>query len=214
MVLVGRTNSNIPEAQAFYAQVKDKVASFGRNPDHVKILPGLMPILGATREEAQETYDKLISMTSDEVSIRSLNHYSGGIDLTKLDPDMKLPELPIANTAKARQAQVVAKARAENWSIRQTAQFVAVAQGHHAVVGNASDIADLMQEWLEAEACDGFMLMSPFYPVPLERIVDHLVPELQRRGIFRTEYEGTTLRDSLGIPVPENRYSKLTAAAE
>ena len=207
--MIFTAQSTIPEGQAFYRKVKDQVASFGRNPDHVKIMPGLMPILGATREEAQETYDKLVSMTSDEVSIRSLNHYSGGIDLTKLDPDMILPELPPANTAKARQDLIVAKAKQENWTIRQTAQFVAVAQGHHTVVGSAADVADLMQDWLENEACDGFMLMSPFYPVPLERIVDHLVPELQRRGIFRTEYEGTTLRDSLGIPVPENRYTAM-----
>lgn len=205
--LVFTAQSNIPEAQEFYADVKARVAACGRHPDHVKILPGLMPILGTTRAEAQETYEKLISLTSDEVSIRSLNHYSGGLDLTKLPPDDPLPELPVANTAKARQAQVVAKAKANNWSIRQTAQFVAVAQGHHVVVGDANDLADLMQEWLEARACDGFMLIQPFYPVPLERIVDNLVPELQRRGIFRTEYEGTTLRDSLGIPVPENRYT-------
>ena len=210
--MIFTAQSTIPEGQAFYKKVKEQVASFGRNPDHVKIMPGLMPILGATREEAQETYDKLVSMTLDEVSIRSLNHYSGGLDLTQLDPDIPLPDLPPANTAKARQDLIVAKARAENLTIRQTAQYVAVAQGHHTVVGSASDVADLMQAWLEAGACDGFMLMSPFYPVPLERIVDHLVPELQRRGIFRTEYEGTTLRDSLGIPVPENRYTAMAKA--
>jgi alkanesulfonate monooxygenase SsuD/methylene tetrahydromethanopterin reductase-like flavin-dependent oxidoreductase (luciferase family) len=87
------------------------------------------------------------------------------------------------------------------------ARYLGTSLGHHLVVGSPARVADVMQAWLEAEACDGFMLMFPFYPRPLEDFVRLVVPELQRRGIFRTAYEGRTLRENLGVPVPPNRYA-------
>ena len=101
----------------------------------------------------------------------------------------------------------MAKAKAENLSIRQVARYLGTSLGHQLVVGTATSIADKMQEWLEAGACDGFTLLFPFYTKPLDDFVRLVVPELQRRGLFRTAYPGTTLRDSLGIPAPPNHFT-------
>ena len=119
---------------------------------------------------------------------------------------MPLPELPPSNAAKARQQHLMDKAKRENLSIIQVARYLGTSLGHQLLVGTPSRIADTMQKWVEQCACDGFTLMFPYYPTPLEDFVELVVPELQRRGLFRHEYEGRTLRENLGRRAPPSHW--------
>lgn len=206
--LVFTAQSDLAEAQAFYADLKARAARHGRDPQHVKIMPGLMTIIGETEDAAQAKYRDLQGLLSDANSMRQLARLCGDLDIFAFPPDAPLPPLPISNAAQARQRHLVEKAKREGLSIIQTARYLATSLGHHLLVGTPAGIADTMQHWIESRACDGFTLLSPHYPVPLEQFVALVVPELQRRGLFRTEYAGRTLRDHLGLPVPPNRYEQ------
>jgi alkanesulfonate monooxygenase SsuD/methylene tetrahydromethanopterin reductase-like flavin-dependent oxidoreductase (luciferase family) len=186
--------------------LKSRAAAHGRNPDHVKIMPGFMSIIGETQNEADQLAGELQAMMDDATAMRLLARLCGDLDIFAYPIDGPLPDLPPSNAAKARQEHLMAKAKAENLSIRQVARYLGTSLGHQLVVGTAQSIADKMQEWLEAGACDGFTLLFPFYTKPLDDFVRLVVPELQRRGLFRTAYPGTTLRDSLGIPAPPNHF--------
>jgi alkanesulfonate monooxygenase SsuD/methylene tetrahydromethanopterin reductase-like flavin-dependent oxidoreductase (luciferase family) len=197
----------LAEGRAFRAEVRALAAGFGRDPDHLRIMPGLMTIVGRTEDEAQEKLAALAALISDEAAMRLLARLCGDLDIYAYPIDGPLPPLPPSNAAKARQQLLVDLARQENLSIRQVARYLGTSLGHQLVVGTPASIADRMQAWLEGGACDGFTLMFPHFPRPLEDFVDLVVPELQRRGIYRTAYEGRTLRESLGIPVPPNRHT-------
>jgi FMN-dependent oxidoreductase (nitrilotriacetate monooxygenase family) len=205
--IVFTAQTTLEDAQAFRADLRDRVKQYDRAPDSIKILPGLMPIVGRTEEEAQAKLEAIQALLPVNAIVGALERHSGGIDLSQHSPDGPLPELPPSNSAKGRQDLLVELARRHNWSIRQLANFVALAGGHLVVVGSAGKVADLMQDWFENGGADGFNLMFPFFPTPLDDFVDLVVPELQKRGIYRTEYEGKTLRENLGLPVPDNRYT-------
>ena len=194
----------IADAQAFYADVKSRAAAVGRNPDHIKILPGALVVVGDTVEAAKEKRARLDSLVHYESAIGSLS-IALGVDARAFDPDGPLPEIPETEHSKSGRERAIAIARRENLTVRQLAQRLG-GYGGAAIVGTAQTIADEMQEWLESRACDGFNVMFPFVPAGLDEFVDQVVPELQRRGIFRMEYEGTTLREHLGLPRPENRF--------
>lgn len=194
----------IADAQAFYADVKSRAAAVGRNPDHIKILPGALVVVGDTVEAAKEKRARLDSLVHYESAIGSLS-IALGVDARAFDPDGPLPEIPETEHSKSGRERAIAIARRENLTVRQLAQRLG-GYGGAAIVGTAQTIADEMQEWLESRACDGFNVMFPFVPAGLDEFVDEVVPELQRRGIFRTEYEGATLREHLGLPRPENRF--------
>ncbi len=204
--IVFTAQSDLAEAQAFYADLKARAVRHGRDPAHVKIMPGLMTIIGETEDEAQAKYRELQALLSDENSMRLLARLCGDLDIFAFPPDAPLPPLPLSNAAQARQRHLVEKAAREKLSIIQVARYLGTSLGHQLLVGTPASIADTMEAWLTQGACDGFTLLSPHYPVPLERFVDLVVPELQRRGLFRTDYAGSTLRDHLGLPVPPNRY--------
>ncbi|GGC42944.1 monooxygenase [Siccirubricoccus deserti] len=205
--LVFTAQTVLEEGKAFYDDVKARAVRHGRHPDDVKILPGLMTIVGRTEAEAQEKLASLQALISDEAAMRLLARLCGDLDIHAFPIDGPLPPLPPSNAAKARQQLIVDLARKEKLSIRQVARYLGTSLGHQLQVGTPAMIADRMQEWLEAGACDGFNLMFPHFPKPLEDFVDMVVPELQRRGIYRTAYEGKTLRENLGVPVPRNRYA-------
>jgi alkanesulfonate monooxygenase SsuD/methylene tetrahydromethanopterin reductase-like flavin-dependent oxidoreductase (luciferase family) len=130
----------------------------------------------------------------------ALGHDASGFDL-----DGPLPEIPESNASKSGRERVIERARRHNLTVRQLAQ-IAGSYGGLALVGTPSMIADQMEEWLHSEACDGFNIMFPYVPGGLDDFVDQVVPELQRRDLFRREYEGKTLRENLGLPRPENRF--------
>ena len=191
-------------AQAFYADVKGRATSIGRNPDHIKILPACMVIVGDSLEEAKEMRAKLDSLVHLDSAVASLS-IAIGTDATAFDLDGPLPEIPQSNASQSGRDRVVQTANEEGLPVRQLAQRLGGFSGP-AIMGTPKMIADEMEEWLIERGSDGFTVMFPYVPGGLDAFVDHVVPELQRRGLFRTEYEGSTLRENLGLPRPENRF--------
>src|ERR1700678_2411080 len=173
----------LPDAQAFYADVKGRMDRLGRNRDHLKILPGAFVVVGESIEEAREKRARLDSLVYYESAIASLS-IALGHDASVFDPDAALPEIPESNASKTRRHRVVALAKRENLTVRQLAQRLGGYSGL-AFVGTPKSIADSMEEWLIGEGCDGFNVMFPYLPEGLDDFVDKVVPELQRRGLFR-----------------------------
>ncbi len=202
--VVFAAGGRLPDAQAFYADVKGRMEALGRNRDHLKILPGAFVVVGETVDEAREKRARLDSLVHYESAIASLS-IALGHDASVFDPDAPLPEIPQSNASKTSRDRVVAMAKRENLTVRQLAQRLGGYSGL-AFVGTPKTIADSMEEWLIGEGCDGFNVMFPFVPEGLDDFVDKVVPELQRRGLFRREYEGRTLRENLGLPKPRNRF--------
>ncbi len=194
----------LEEGKAFYADVKGRMAAIGRDPDHLKILPAAFVVVGDTLEEAQAKRARLDNLVHYDSGIRSLNIMLGH-DVSGFDPDGPLPEIPESNASKSARDRIVRRARAEGLTIRELAAQAGSYSGL-AFVGTARAIADAMEQWLDERASDGFNVMFPFVPAGLDAFTRQVVPELQRRGIFRKEYEGTTLREHLGLPRPENRF--------
>ena len=196
--------STLVDGQRFYADVKGRLASLGRSRDHLKILPGVLAIVGDTVEEARAKRRTLDSLVHSDSAIANLSMRLG-TDASGFDPDGPLPEIPETNASKTARQSLIDMARRENLTVRQLAQRVGGYAGL-AMVGTAATIADEMEAWLLGDACDGFNVMFPFLPAGLDDFVDKVVPELQRRGLFRREYEGRTLRENLGLPRPPNRF--------
>jgi alkanesulfonate monooxygenase len=195
----------IGDAQKLYADIKGRMDRLGRNRDHLKILPGAFVVVGDSVEQAREKRALLDSKVHYANAIASLS-ISLGTDASGFDPDGPLPDnIPETNASKSGRQRVIDLAARENLTVRQLAQRLG-GYGGSAFVGTPMTIADQMQEWLETEASDGFNIMFPYLPEGLNDFVDKVIPELQRRGIFRTEYEGRTLRENLGLPRPENRF--------
>jgi len=194
-------------AQKFYATMKAKVADAGRNPEHYKILPGFMPIVGRNQQDAQKKLAELMRLVVPAVALKMMSSRFGH-DLSGYDLDGPIPDLPLSNAIQSHAKVAYDKARKDNLTLRDVYNRIAVARGYLFACGDAATIADLMEEWFVDRACDGFVLVPPYFPVAFDEFVDQVVPELQKRGIFRREYSGSTLREHLGLPVPINRYSK------
>jgi alkanesulfonate monooxygenase len=168
-------------------------------------LPACFVVVGDTVEEAKAKRAKLDSLVNYANAIASLS-IALGHDASKFDPDGPLPDnIPESNASKSGRERAIKLAKADNLTVRQLAQRLGGYSGL-AMVGTAETIADEMEEWIESEASDGFTVMFPYLPGGLDDFVTGVVPELQRRGLFRREYEGTTLREHLGLPRPRNRY--------
>jgi len=189
-------------AKAFYDDVKARVARAGRNPDQLKIMPGVSPIVGRTRDEARSKFDALQTLIPDEVGLALLASYLSTEALEGLPLDGPMPDLKANEGMQSRQQLVIDQSRREGLSIRQVAQHFAGARGHWRLIGTAADIADELEAWFVGGACDGFNVMPAWFPGELDDFVDLVIPELQRRGLFRTQYEGRTLRANLGLEVP------------
>lgn len=196
--------SSIERAQAFHADIRRRMVENGRDPDLLRVLPAAFVVVGDTVEEAKAKRAHLDSLVHYDSGIHSLSGMLGH-DVSDYDPDGPLPEIPPTNASQSARERVIDLARRENLTIRELAARAGSYSGL-AFVGTPQTIADQMQEWLEARASDGFNIMFPWLPGGLDDFVDRVVPELQRRGIFRRDYEGSTLRDHLGLPRPANRY--------
>jgi FMN-dependent oxidoreductase (nitrilotriacetate monooxygenase family) len=192
-------------AVAFYASVKAHAAAAGRDPDAMLVMPGILPILGRTRQEAQDRFDRLQELVHPRVGLPLLASVYG--DLSGLSPDAPLPPpLPSGNAVKSGHDALVRLGRQPGMTVAKLYRIMAGAQGHNMVVGTAADVADLMQDWFEGRGCDGWNIMPAFLPAPAIEAFEWLVPELQRRGLAQTSYAGDgTLRGSLGLARPAFR---------
>ncbi len=195
---------NLEAGKSFYRDVKGRMERLGRNPDHLKILPAAFLVVADSIEEAQEERRRLDSLVHYDSGIASLNGMLG-YDVSGYDPDGPLPEIPETNASRSARERMSELARRENLSIRQLAQRAGSYAGL-AFVGTPGSIADEMEQWLVERGSDGFNVMFSWLPGGLEAVVRKLIPELQRRGIFRRDYAGTTLREHLGLPRPGNRF--------
>jgi alkanesulfonate monooxygenase len=202
----------LSQAQALYEDIKSRMDKLGRDRDHLKILPGAFVVVGDTLDEAQKKRELLDSLVHYDSAIAGLSVILG-TDVSKFDPDGPLPPIPESNASKSARDRMVEYAAKNNVTVRQLAKRVG-GYGGLSFVGTPATIADQMEEWLTTYASDGFNIMFPFLPQGLDDFVDKVVPELQRRGIFRKEYEGRTLRENLGLPRPKNRFFEASGAAD
>lgn len=213
--LVFTSQPDLETARIFYADVKARAEKIGRNRDHIKILPACMVILGETKDEALKKRAILDNCVHEDSCLPSLS-IALGVDASQFDLDGPLPEIPETNQGKTARERAIMIARKDNLTVRQLAQRIG-GYASLAMVGTVKSVADEMEEWLAMEGSDGFTIQFPYHPGGLFDFVDLLVPELQRRGIFRHDYRGTTLRENLGLPRPENRFftgSKSQQAAQ
>jgi alkanesulfonate monooxygenase len=197
--------NSLAAAKHFYGDVKGRMERIDRVRDHMKILPACLVVVGDTVAEARAKRAKLDSLVDYANAIASLS-IALGCDASTFDPDGPLPDIPESNESRSARERAIAMAKRDSLTVRALAQRLG-GYGGLAMVGTAATIADEMEEWLAADACDGFIIMFPYLPGGLDDFVDKVVPELQRRGLFRREYEGTTLRENLGLPRPGNKFS-------
>lgn len=210
--VVFTAQQTLAEAQAFYSGLKGRLAKYGRSPDDLKIMPGVFPVIGKTEQEAKDKYEQLQELIHPTVGLGLLSGLVGGVDLSSYPLDGPVPELPDTELAKSRLKLLTDLAKRENLTIRQLYLAIAGARGHRTIWGTPQQIADQLEEWFVNGGADGFNIMPPWLPGGLDKFVDLVIPELQRRGLFRTEYEGRTLRENLGLPRPENQFSTVGAS--
>lgn len=202
--LVFTAQQSLDEAVAFADTVRDRAVAAGRRREDVVVMPGLMPFVAETQEEAQRLHDELQALVDPRIAI-GLASAMMGADLGQYPLDGPVPDLPPTQGWQSRQKLFFDLAHAEGLTIRQLAVRIAVARGHKVVIGTATQIADEMEAWFRAGAADGFNIMPPTLPHGLDDFARLVVPELQRRGLFRTDYEGDTLRANLGLARPAGR---------
>ncbi|QHN18615.1 LLM class flavin-dependent oxidoreductase [Gordonia amarae] len=212
-------HQSLANAQAFYSDIKSQAKGLGRNPDHIKILPGLSPFIADTETAAKELEREFNELTVPAYGLKQIRGLAD-VDLSALDLDAPVPLDAFGeagnvtdNTRSRKQvvAEIVAKERP---TVRRLLHRLAGARGHRVFAGTPEQVADTIEEWFTSGAADGFNVMPPYYPGGLTDFTEHVVPILQRRGLFRTEYTGTTLRDHLGLPRPENQFAIRQASAQ
>ncbi|MFB5265712.1 LLM class flavin-dependent oxidoreductase [Paenibacillus enshidis] len=205
-------HETLEEAAEFYRDVKARAAAFGRNPEQVLIFPGISPIIGSTPEEAERKYQEIAGLVTIENALNYLGRFFEHHDFSQYSLDEPFPDLGDLgkNSFQSGTDKIKKNAREKGLTLRQVALQAATPRS--GFIGTPEQVADQIQAWFEEEAADGFMITSAV-PTGLEDFVNQVVPILQERGIYRTEYESDTLRGNLGLPVPENRYVRKKATA-
>lgn len=198
-------------AQAFYADLKSLVAAEGRAPGEVLILPGLSPMIGATEAEAQRLAREVNDLSHQEVGRKRLSARFGGHDFSHLPLDRSLapedfPQPSSVEAARSRTEVILSLVRRERPTLRELLASLAGARGHFTAVGTPEQIADLIEDWFVDGAADGFNIMPPLLPAMLDAFSAEVIPLLHRRGLFRTAYEGKTLREHYGLPWPQSAF--------
>jgi FMN-dependent oxidoreductase (nitrilotriacetate monooxygenase family) len=203
------TAQSFTEAQDFYGRIKSEAVQRGRQSDDVKVMPGFAFIVARTEHDARMRFERLQSLISPEVAMQRLSSISGNYDFSAHDIDGAFPDLDWERTTgqRSRLKLLVDRAHAQGWTIRQAANWVAGTKGHNLVVGSPEQIADEMEKWFREGAADGFNLMPLTLPGDLVAFIELVLPELRRRKLFRKEYEGATLRENLGLPMPANVFA-------
>jgi FMN-dependent oxidoreductase (nitrilotriacetate monooxygenase family) len=196
-------------AQEFYADLKRLAAAQGRNPAHILILPGLSPMIGSTEAEARRLEREVNDLSDPEVGRKRLSGRFGGHDFSHLPLDRPLapedfPDPSSVEAARSRTEVILNLVRRDKPTLRQLLGYLAGARGHYVMSGTPEQVADLMEDWLADGAADGFNIMPPLLPAQLDVFSAEVIPLLQRRGLFRTEYAGATLREHYGLPWPSS----------
>ncbi|MEE4451420.1 LLM class flavin-dependent oxidoreductase [Novosphingobium resinovorum] len=191
--------STFEQARAFRDDIRARAVAWGRNPDHVKVMPGALVVLGETREEAQARWAELDTRIDLRAAQARLQLALKAYDLSGHDLDAPFPDVPPESVV-SRGRHHVEAAKREGLTLRQVLIRSSASNAHFAVIGTVKDVADELAHWFENGACDGFNIMPAVNPTSFEEFIEKVVPELQNRGLFRTEYEGTTLRDNLEAP--------------
>lgn len=205
--VVFTAQTSLAKAQAFYADLKGRLARYGRGEDELKIMPGVFIVVGASEAEAREKFEQFQELVEPEVGVALLGRMLGNFDLSGYPLDGPLPELPLTeNGQQSRQKLLTELAGSEQLTLAQLGRRIAGGRGHHSLIGTPAQIADELQAWFEGRGADGFNVLVPHLPLGLEDVATQVVPELQRRGLFRTEYRGRTLREHLGLPYPRNPF--------
>lgn len=200
-------------AQKFYEDMKSRAVRHGRRPDQLRVFPGVVIYTGASDAEAREKYEEMQALISPNVGVRHLSHYVD-MDLTGYDLDDPFPQLSEDKAGgSSRRYAIASVAHRENLTIRQTYERFLPSFGHVVMVGGAETVADQIEDWYRSKACDGFNVHVGYQPAGLEGVVDFVIPELQRRGLFKTEYNGKTLRERLGLETPDNQFFNAALAA-
>ncbi len=208
--LVFTAQQTVEDARAFYSGVKGRLAAYGRGTHELKILPGVSPFVGQSEQEAQEKFEQLQSLIDPVLGVGLLSSFLGNVDLSAYPIDGPFPlGLPVTEGWKSRQDLFEKLARRGNLTIRQLYEKVATGRGHWTVVGTPKTIADQLEHWFNTGAADGFNILSPTLPRGLKDFSELVIPELQRRGLFRTEYTGRTLREHLGLTRPVNPHAHI-----
>lgn len=206
--VVFTAQTSLANAQAFYADLKGRLSQYGRHQDSLKIMPGIFVVVGVTEAQAQEKFQTFQRLVEPEVGVALLGRMLGNFDLSQFPLDGPLPDLPLTESGQqSRQKLLTELAGEENLSLAELGRKIAGGRGHYTLVGTAVQIADQMQAWFEQGAADGFNVLVPHLPAGLEDFANEVIPELQRRGLFRTEYEGRTLRENLGLTRPANSFT-------
>jgi N-acetyl-S-(2-succino)cysteine monooxygenase len=169
-------------------------------------MPGVLAVVGRTKAEAEDQFAECQALIHPEIGVAALSEMVA-MDLSKYPLDGPLPEVPLTNSQQGRQKVIVEMARRDGLTIRQLYQRASPARAHRIICGTAVEIADSLELWYTSGAADGFNVLSLTLPGGFADFADLVVPELQRRGLFRTKYEGRTLRENLGLPRPANRYA-------
>jgi len=207
--VVFTAHAQLASAQDFYRDIKQRAVAAGRDPEQIKIMPGIYVVVAVTDELAQQKFDQLQQLIDPAAGLALLSKMIGNFDLSGYPLDEPLPDLPLTETGqRSRQALLTSLAKEGQLTIRQLYTKIAGGRGHNVVIGSASTVADVMQQWFEQGAADGFNLLAPELPGGLDDFAELVVPELQRRGLFRTEYEGKTLRENMGLIRPASRYQQ------
>lgn len=209
------TQTTLPDGQAFYQEMKQRARRWGRNPDHLKIMPGLSTVIASTEAEARARFDELNAYSGEAGLVQQLA-FRIGLPPDELDLDAPLPWErigPVSEFERGSHGFLEAQlnlARRENLTIRELSRRILV--GHRLLVGTPEQVADTLEHWFRAGAADGFNIMPDMFPSGVEVFVDQVVPLLQQRGVFRREYTGSTLRDHLGLPYPASQYQRAAEA--
>ncbi|ALU62761.1 nitrilotriacetate monooxygenase [Pseudomonas syringae pv. lapsa] len=205
--VVFTAQTSLASAQAFYADLKGRLSAYGRAVDSLKIMPGVFIVVAETEALAKAKFDSFQELVEPRVGVALLGRMLGNFDLSGYPLDGPLPELPLTDSGqRSRQKLLTELADQENLTLAQLGRRIAGGRGHYSLIGTPEQIADELQRWFEQGAADGFNVLVPHLPGGLEDVAQLLVPELQRRGLFRTEYEGTTLRENLGLQRPAYRF--------
>ena len=205
--VVFTAQQTLADAQAFYKGLKERAIRYGRAPESILVFPGIQPIIGRTQQEAEDKFEQLQSLVDPVLSIGLLSAFLNR-DLSAHPIDGPLPDLSSTEGWQSRQQLFVDLARRENLSIRQLALKISGGRGHKILIGTSESIADQLEEWFTHDAADGFNILPAVFPSGLVEFTDLVIPELRRRNLFRSDYEGKTLRENLGLARPTNQHTQ------